>query len=177
MRIRRPFPDSCNVQGRRSSPRSEDPHRTGTVIRTSPHRPTALLAALVFLLTWTGDVFGQHPCPHHSSVPGAAAHASMNHDGHADHAAPAEHAGHGDHGEAAASDDHHGSESGQDHAVCTCLGSCPSAAGGALPADADAGLRVAPAWVRDVRPDAAQSVLPRLLPFFLPYAQAPPALG
>ena len=144
------------------------------MIRTSPHRLTALLATLVFLFTWTGDVFGQHPCPHHSSVPGPAAHVSAEHGG---GMADVDHDAHAGHGGAAMPDGHHGSDPGQEHAVCTCLGSCPSAAGGALPEDADAGLRVAPAWVRDVRPDAAHSVLPRLLPFFLPYAQAPPALG
>src|SRR5215213_5249677 len=73
-------------------------HRIGAVIRTSSHRLTALLAALVFLFTWTGDALGLQPCPHHSSVPGAVAHASAEHAG---HAAGADHAAHAEHGGAA----------------------------------------------------------------------------
>ena len=82
---------------------------------------------------------------------------------------------------ASAADRHHdgapAAESEHQHDSCTCLGSCPSAAGEALPPDPDAGLRVVPTWVRQARSDDASAVTLLLLPFFLPYGQAPPLLG
>jgi len=142
------------------------------VDRSFPHRLTAFLAAALLLFSWTGDVLGQHACPHHSAVPGAAAHASgRDHGG-----GPAGHGAH--HAPAAADHDHDsGSLPGGQHDACTCLGACPSAVATALPADSEAGLRVAPDWVRAAPGDDHASVLPRLLPFVLPYGQAPPALG
>lgn len=129
--------------------------------RTPAQRLSALLVTLLFLFTWTGEALGMHPCPHHDSVPGAMAHAMTMDGGHGasashDAPAPAEHGGH--------------------HA-CTCQGSCPSAAGGALPARAEAAVRVAPASVAAAPRGEAKTVVPRLVPFFLPYGQAPPLLG
>jgi hypothetical protein len=134
-----------------------------TVPRTFAHRLTALLALTLFLFTWTGEALGQHGCPHHDAVPGMAVAAEMP--------------GHG----------HHGAAHGQKHDVpapehaenhaCTCQGTCPSVASGALPAPADAILRVAPAIVAQAAAPRVDRIAPRLVPFFLPYSQGPPQLG
>jgi hypothetical protein len=116
----------------------------------------------LFLFTWTGEALGMHACPHHDAVAhgmpagGAAAHA-----GH--HAAAPEH-------------DAPGPEHGGRHAS-TCQGTCPSASGGALPAAAGATVRVAPASVAAKAAPDAGSIVPRFVPFFLPYGQGPPLLG
>jgi len=129
------------------------------VQRTFAQRLTALLAVALFLFTWTGEALGMHACPHHDAVAhGAVAHGAA-HAGHhaAQHDAPAP-------------------EHGDRHA-CTCQGTCPSATGGALPATAEAAVRVAPASVAaEMVPDAG-TIIPRLVPFFLPYGQGPPLLG
>lgn len=132
-----------------------------TVQRSFAHRLTALLALVFFLFSWTGEALGQHGCPHHDSVPGkvAASPAHGHHGGaHSGHHAPAapEHA---------------------DKHACTCNGSCPSAAAGALPVGDHAVLRVAPATVREASAQRIETIVPQLVPFFLPYAQGPPLLG
>lgn len=127
--------------------------------RTFAHRLTALLALAFFLFTWTGEALGAHGCPHHDAVPGAAqAQAQHGHHGaHAQHDAPA-------------------TEHGDRHA-CTCQGSCPSVAGGAVPTAVDAVLRVAPASVARAAAPRVDAIVPLLVPFFLPYGQGPPLLG
>jgi len=207
------------------------------VDRSLAHRLTALLVATLLLLGWTGEALGQHACPHHDSVPGAAAHAMEDGDHAAHFAHVADEATSGidqhhdqapidqdhdqvpidqdydqapvdrdndqapvdrdhdqapvdqdnaqasidqDHGPAPLDQDHHqapAAESEHQHDSCTCLGSCPSAVGEPTPADPDAGLRVAPSWVREARADDTAAVALLLLPFFLPYGQAPPLLG
>lgn len=153
--------------------RKIDPLHT-RIVHRSLHRLTALLVAALLLFSWTGEALGQHACPHHDSVPGAAAHASDD----GDHAA---HAGHAVHEAASEAERDHDrapiSESDHQHEACTCLGTCPSAAVEATPPDPDAGLRVVPAWVREARADQASLVPLQHLPFFLPYGQAPPLLG
>jgi len=134
-----------------------------TVQRTFAHRLTALFALAFFLFTWTGEALGAHRCPHHDSVPGKAA-VAQHTDAHAHHGAT--HAGH--HAPAPEHGDRH---------ACTCQGSCPSVAGGALPASEDAVVRVAPASVREAAAPRVESIVPQLVPFFLPYAQGPPLLG
>lgn len=132
--------------------------------RTPAHRLTALLAAALFLFTWTGEALGMHACPHHDAVPGAMrlAHAAMAHGG-GHHAAQPSH-------------DAPAPGHGERHA-CTCQGTCPSATGGALPAHAQASVRVAPAAIAAAPRHDAGAILPRLVPFFLPYGQGPPLLG
>ncbi|HYH82875.1 MAG TPA: hypothetical protein VEX86_23985 [Longimicrobium sp.] len=130
------------------------------VQRTATHRSTALLALLFFLFTWTGEALGVHGCPHHDAVPAAAA-------------AQAEH---GHHGMQAGEHDAPAPEHGDSHA-CTCQGTCPSVIGGALPPVGDSWRRVAPAAVSQAAAPRAASIVPRLVPFFLPYGQAPPPLG
>ncbi len=173
--------------------------------RSLVHRLTGWLVATLLLFSWTGEALGQHACPHHDSVPGAAAHASGDGEhaahGMAAHGAESAHevdsahdvdsaheiasAADQDHaGDAAAESEadqgHHGApgaESEHQHDSCTCLGSCPSAVAEVFPPDPDAGLRVVPSWVRQARADDASAVTLLLLPFFLPYGQAPPLLG
>lgn len=130
--------------------------------RTLAHRLAALLALAFFLFTWTEEALGAHGCAHHDAVPGrvAAAHpAAHGHHGaaHARHGAPA-------------------SEHGDRHA-CTCQGTCPSVSGGALPATAEAVVRVAPPHVAAAAAPRVDRLVPRLVPFFLPYGQGPPSLG
>ncbi|HEU4558774.1 MAG TPA: hypothetical protein VFS20_13030 [Longimicrobium sp.] len=131
-----------------------------TVQRTFAHRLTALLALAFFLFTWTGEALGAHGCPHHDAVPGAAA-MDASHDGH--HGAQARH-------------DAPAPEHAENHG-CTCQGSCPSVAGGAVPNASDAVLRVAPAFVANASAPRTDAIVPRLIPFFLPYGQGPPLLG
>lgn len=120
-------------------------------------RLTALAAALLFLLSGAGDVLGAHPCAHHDALaPGHAADATGAH--HAHHAhdagapAPAEH----------------------DGAPCSCAGTCSAAAGVAMPRAPE--TTFAPPAVASAAPAYADHArLPgRLLPYLLPYAQAPP---
>jgi hypothetical protein len=151
------------------------------VHRSLLHRLTGLLVAALLLFSWTGEALGQHACPHHDSVPGAAAHAD---DGdHAAHGmaahAPASTSGqdHDRAGQGQNQDQDQGAESEHQHEACTCQGSCPSAASEVFPPDPDAGLRVVPTWVRQARFDDTSAVTLLLLPFFLPYGQAPPLLG
>ncbi|HEX8906599.1 MAG TPA: hypothetical protein VF771_17240 [Longimicrobiaceae bacterium] len=132
--------------------------------RTPAHRLTALLAVVLFLFTWTGEALGMHACPHHDSVsaPLRVAHGAMAHGG-GHHAAQPSH-------------DAPAPEHGDRHA-CTCQGTCPSATGGALPVSAGTAVRVAPASVAAAPRADAGSIVPRLVPFFLPYGQGPPLLG
>lgn len=131
------------------------------VNRTLRDRLTALLAAVLFLLSGAGDAFGAHPCPHHAAItaPDYVAQAAAEHGGHAAHGAhgsdaPAEHDG---------------------HAACTCGGVCPISAGPA-PLDAPALVPV-PLALLPAAPTAHPdgTALPaRLLAHLLPFAQAPP---
>jgi len=136
-----------------------------TVQRTLAHRLTALLAVVFFLFTWTGEALGAHGCAHHDAIPGGGA-AAAQPASHGHHGAAHEQHGHG------APDTGHG-----DHHACTCQGTCPSVSGGALPPAADAALRVAPPSVARAAAPRVERIVPRLVPFFLPYGQGPPPLG
>lgn len=133
-------------------------------------RPTALLAALLFLFTWTGEALGLHACPHHSGVPGAhaaVAGEAASSGGHASHAAV--HRPDDDHGSAPAG--------GSGHETCTCQGSCPSAPGAALPPSSEAGPAALAAASAARTAWAKVAVRALHLPFVLPYGQAPPLQG
>jgi len=131
-------------------------------------RLTALLAAMLLLLSGAGDAFGAHPCPHHAAI-GAPGHAAPSAEP-AEHAAPADaHHGHGAHGQAPAqpADD-------DGHSACTCGGICPVSTG---PAPIAPSLVPLPFVLAAAAPAAqvAQAELPsRFVPHFLPFAQAPP---
>lgn len=149
------------------------PETVETVHRSFAHRLTALLALLVFLFGWTGEALGQHACPHHDMVQGAAAMSAkvaMHHGGgHAMH-----------HGAPDASMRGGGApapHSAAEHDACTCQGTCPSAFADAAPARADATPRVVPAAICAARADEPRTLPQLLSPFFLPYGQAPPSLG
>ncbi|HEX2210625.1 MAG TPA: hypothetical protein VHG93_23290 [Longimicrobium sp.] len=133
--------------------------------RPPRYRWTALLAAVLFLLSGAGDAFGAHPCPHHAAI---AAPAAVT--GAADHAAPSAHHGHaGHHPAPPAPEEHDG------HSACTCGGVCPVSTGPApLPASPTRHLAL---LVSSAAPAARREdpALPsRLVPHFLPFAQAPP---
>lgn len=147
----------------RASFRRVKPTAFPLVRRTPAHRLTALLAVVLFLFTWTGEALGMHACPHHDAVLGAdrMAQGAAGHVGH--HAARPD--------RDAPAPDHAG------HHACTCQGTCPSATGGALPAAGEAVVRVAPPAVLAAAAADAGSIVPRLVPFFLPYGQGPPLLG
>lgn len=133
----------------------------GTVNRPPRTRWTALLAAVLFLLSGAGEAFGAHACPHHTAI--AAPHSAGQ--------TPAEHGGHGahqSHGPAAPAD-HDG------HDACTCGGLCPVSAGPA-PLAAPGVVPVPPAVLAEAPaalPDGT-ALPPRLLAHLLPFAQAPP---
>jgi hypothetical protein len=128
-------------------------------------RLTALLAAMLLLLSGAGDAFGAHPCPHHAAIGApehaAAAHAAEMADSHGDHGA---------HGQAPAHPaDHDG------HSACTCGGICPVSTG---PAPLAPALAVLPLVLVPAAPaafTAADGLPSRLLPYVLPFAQAPPS--
>ena len=134
--------------------------------RRLPHRLSALVAAAFFLLSWGGEALGQHGCPHHSGVPGQAAHAEDASQGHAEH-------------HAAAEDGHHAPSPvpADGHQSCTCQGTCPSAAGVALPAAPKDGIPVAAERADASLGAAPQAAVALRIPFFLPYSQAPPLVG
>jgi hypothetical protein len=135
-----------------------------TVPRTLAHRLTALLALAFFLFTWTEEAVGAHGCAHHDAIPGRAMAAHP--------------AAHGHHGGSHGQPGHHAPAPGHgDRHACTCQGTCPSVAGGALPTAADEVLRVAPVSVATATAPRMDRILPRLAPFFLPYGQGPPVLG
>ncbi|HEX5869061.1 MAG TPA: hypothetical protein VFY65_01525 [Longimicrobium sp.] len=134
--------------------------------RTLRDRLTAFLAAALFLLSGAGDAFGAHPCPHHAAIPAPSPAAATE----AGHASADAHHGHGEHHPVPDAPAEHDS-----HDACTCGGVCPVGAGTVpLPASTLGHLSVlAPAPAPAARPGDA--TLPsRLVPHFLPFAQAPP---
>ena len=137
--------------------------------RSLPHRLAALVAAALFLFSWGGEALGQHGCPHHSGVPGRAAHAEDVSSGHAAHH-PAE-------STAQAGRDGPVPAPADSHQACTCQGTCPSAAGVALPAVAKDAVPLAVRQGRAPLGSAPQIAASRWIPFFLPYGQAPPTVG
>jgi hypothetical protein len=135
--------------------------------RTIHQRVIAIVMALVFLLSGAGELFAAHVCPQHDpivyeAIQGAteghaAAHAHADHHRHDQPASPAE------------------SDAGREH--CTCLGVCPTSSLDGLPSEALQAVEVALDWVPVEHAVPADVVLPRFIPFFLPYSQAPPFLS
>lgn len=135
------------------------------VNRTLRDRLTALVAAALFLLSGAGDAFGAHACPHHAAIAAPTSVAAA-----AEHDAAAAHHGHGAHHPTPAAPAEH-----DGHDACTCGGVCPVSAGPApLPASTPGHL---PVLATSPSPAARvdDATLPsRLVPHFLPFAQAPP---
>ena len=123
-------------------------------------RGCAAALALWFLAGGVGDAVGAHHCPHHDGVPPASRTDHPGHDGQAVH--PGAH----DQGDAPA----------DAHGPCTCVGRCHA---GAAPAFAPpAVLRIAPVAAMpelSVAAPAAPS-RPAIVPYALPWGNAPPAL-
>jgi hypothetical protein len=136
----------------------------GTHPHTRLRRLTAVIWALLFLVTGAAEGFGTHVCAHHDPVLAALAAQGAG----VDHAAPAVHG-----------EQHPGHDAGQPaHSGCTCIGTCQVGGALLLPTTAP---QAAVALVVDA-PVASHAVplderLPGRTPHTLPFAQAPPALG
>lgn len=136
------------------------------MMRYRSSRLSALFTAVVFLLIGAGDVFGLHSCPHHENASPGHGQAAAEHDGTAHHSA------------------HHGEEAGTpaggaDHSggPCICGGSCPAVSLAPLPATSISIVEIFPAAVQPVGIRDRIAPRERFLPFFLPYANAPPLIG
>ena len=130
--------------------------------RTIHQRVIAIVMALVFLLTGAGELFAAHVCPQHDpivyqAIQGAAESHVADHAHHHQPDQPASPA-----------------EADGDHEHCTCLGVCPTGSPDVLPGEASQVVEVALDWVPVERAVPADAALPRFIPFFLPYSQAPP---
>jgi hypothetical protein len=131
------------------------------VTRSLPARLSALLWAVIFLLSTAGDGLALAPCPHHGM---AAEHSEQ----------PAEHHGH-DAAHAAASDEH---APPADHSGgCTCIGECQAGTGASLPAHAPSSIGASVVAASVDAPAAPRGFVARHPPYFLPYGLAPPAHG
>ena len=132
--------------------------------RSPLDRLFALLLAVLFLGSTAGDGFGLDPCPHHAAPAHASAalhgEAGNAHSAHTHDAAPSP---------ADAPADHSG--------ACTCIGACEAGTGAALSAPPLAAVRAHFVVHSPDHRATASSVAPRLLPYFLPYALAPPRHG
>jgi hypothetical protein len=148
------------------------------VSNATSRRATAILAMLLLLLPGVGEALGR-TCEHHdggaararSEAPAEHAHGASGH-GHA--AESSAHAGRHEHpadvDDRAGEPEHeHGSES------CTCAGTCFMGSGTAAPATPTTSMQLAATADRSIAIPTAPGRSPRLLPFVLPYAQAPPA--
>ena len=136
--------------------------------QTITRRAFALIWALSFLLSTAGEGFGLYPCPYHGAIQHADAPAEPADDDH-HHSSSlqqpvSEHSGHS-----------HGNNAGSD--PCTHFEVCQNTTGSVLAEHVSSAAVVTyttPAVVGIVE-TARFSV--RLLPFFLPYPNAPPIVG
>ena len=141
--------------------------RPRPVNQSEPNRCTALLLALLFLLSMAGDAFGSHECAHHNPAP-----PSQSSGNQPEHATEAGHHAHdsADLPTPAPHDTGHGEP-------CTCIGMCQAGSAAALPPSPRVELRdpvaiAAAPSITEAAPD-----LPRFRPFFLPYPTAPTSSG
>jgi hypothetical protein len=115
-----------------------------------PKGTCAGLLALLLLLSGAADAAGAHDCPHHDGPP-AAAH----------RATPADHA-------------HEPGSDGQSHGPCTCFGRCHAGEAPTLPSPEQVqDLAVPPVPPLSV-PAPPPSLRPAIVPFSLPWGNAPP---
>jgi hypothetical protein len=139
--------------------------------RSRLFRCSALLWAVLFVLSGVRPAFAATECPHHvgsahgsadtAAERGATVHAEPGAAGHVHfhHAEPS--------GEPA-------SEPGSHHDLCTCIGPCHAASIAPMPAPASSLLPTAVACVAEAPDAAATYVLPGRASYSLPYATAPP---
>lgn len=139
------------------------------MMRYRSSRLSALFLAVVFLLIGAGGVFGLHSCPHHDGA--SSGHEQPAGEGGAHHTPAGHDHAHGEGHETPADE---GAHSG---GPCICGGSCPAASLAPLPGTSISIVEILPASVQPA--GIRDSVAPRerFLPFFLPYANAPPLIG
>jgi hypothetical protein len=142
--------------------------------RSRLFRCSALLWALVFVLSGVRPAFAATECPHHvgpahgsadtAAERGATVHAEPDATAHVHfhHAEPS--------GEPA-------SVPGSHHDLCTCIGPCHAASVAPTPPLASSVLPTAVVYVADAPDAAATNVLPGRASYSLPYATAPPRSG
>ena len=129
-------------------------------------RAAALLVASLLAVSSTGTAFGAHRCPHHDGAVAPTAAGVADGAGEAGHAA--EHAG-SSHGQ-------EGSPGSAAHGACTCLGECQAGAAPTMPSPAvGPDLPPPPAAPQAVR-HAPPVPRASLVPFSLPWGNAPPTL-
>jgi hypothetical protein len=121
-------------------------------------RAAAFLVACLLVLSSVGTALGAHPCPHHDGAGGSGDAGSVP--------------GHG----AESSHEHDASPGTEAHGPCTCMGQCQAGAAPSVPAPAvEADLPTPPA-----APHAflLAPTVPRasIVPFSLPWGNAPPTL-
>ena len=130
-------------------------------------RLTAVVWALLFLLTGAAEGFGSHVCAHHDPQLAAfAAQAGQSDAAHAAHATAVA-VGHAEQQAEQPTD-----------AGCTCIGACQVGGAVLLPQVAfGVATLLAPSAPMSARVAAHDERLPGRTPHTLPYAQAPPALS
>jgi hypothetical protein len=132
-------------------------------------RAAALPVAVLLFLTPLGTALGAHPCPHHDGAAAAGGTAGTAPEHHPVPASDHEH----DANTRAATDAGPGSEA---HGACTCMGQCQTSAAPSMPAPALGSdlpaPPAAPAFFRPARPPLRATIVP----FSLPWGNAPPTL-
>src|SRR5688572_4438245 len=118
-------------------------------------RVPALLLALVFLFAGTAEGMGVHRCPHHDVLPGTQGAATHDH-------GAAHHAQADDPGTPA-------------HESCTCMGACQPGGVATLPDGGSADITFDSTTDRHVTQWSPPSDRATLVPFLLPFANAPPS--
>jgi len=138
------------------------------------HRIGAACLALLLVLVEAGELFSAHPCAHHD--PALYAASVSAHAGHHGEVGDPEHGG-ADHGGPEHGGARHGDSDEGHEAPCTCLWACVSPTPAALPEEVSITVAAAIHQAPVVLITASDLPLPRLIPFFLPFSQAPPSLG
>jgi len=126
----------------------------------------AVFLALLLVFVEAGELVSAHPCTLHDP---ALYTAGMAHD---------DGSGHHAHGDEAAHHDESGHGAPEGHSVpCTCQGACVAPSAAALPEEASIVVDGVVTSVLPVTVTSGEVFFPRLIPFFLPFSQAPPSLG
>ena len=132
-------------------------------------RAAALVIALLLVLSSLGTALGAHPCPHHDGAPAAGeAPGSVPEHG----PAPGSRHDH-DAGSGSATDASPGSEA---HGACTCMGQCQASAAPSMPAPAVGSDLPAPPVAPQAFLHARPLLRASIVPFSLPWGNAPPTL-
>lgn len=117
-----------------------------------PRRAAAALLALLLVLVGSADAAGAHDCPHHDGPPAAA------------------------HGDGPSGHVHEPASDAASHGPCTCFGSCHAGEAPTLPSfDPVQDLAVPPMPPLSV-PAPTPSLRPAIVPFSLPWGNAPPRI-